>query len=127
MGSKLINDFDGEFDLVGLFVGIEFDEGFDVAVHEGGAGFDKVLFLDLLAGILTPFDGLLLFVFIVVGEVEDIGALELEGAEVGDGELAAVSAFGGKDGDGFGGGSIGDRVNTSLEGFFLGAQFAQEF
>ena len=76
----LVNDFDGEFDLVGLFVGIEFDEGLDIAVHDGGAGLDEVLLFDLFFGILTPFDGLFLLVLVVVGKVKDFGALELEGS-----------------------------------------------
>ena len=122
----LVNDFDGEFDFVGLFVGIEFDESLDVAVHDGGTSLDEVLLLDFFASVLAPFDGLLLFVLVVVGKVKDFGALELEGAYSGDGELAAVFAFGGKDGNSFGGGIVGDGFDTSLEGFFLGAQFAQE-
>ena len=39
----LVDDFDGEFDLVGFFVGIEFNEGLDVAGHACGACFSSVL------------------------------------------------------------------------------------
>ena len=44
-GSGLVeaDDFDGEFDLVGLFVGIEFDEGFEETGHACGACFSGVL------------------------------------------------------------------------------------
>ena len=123
----LVDDFDGQFDLVGLFVGVEFDEGFDEAVHEGSAGFDEVLLLDLFAGVLAPFDGLFLLVLVVVSEVKDVGALELEGADVFDFKLTFLEAFGGKDSNGFVGCLGGDRIDLSLDGFFLGAQFAQEF
>ena len=54
--SSLLNDFDGEFDLVGLFVGIEFDEGLDVAVHDGSTGFDKVLLFGLFFRVLSPYE-----------------------------------------------------------------------
>ena len=122
---SLVNDFDGEFDLVGLFVGVELFEGLDVTGHDRGAGFDAVLFRDFLAGILAPFNRLLLRVFVVVGEVKDVGALELEGADVGDFELAAVESLLGKGGNGFLGGGVNDGVYLSLDGFLLGAQGAQ--
>ena len=120
------DDFDGELDFVGLFVGIEFDEGLDVAGHEGSTGFDEVLLLDFFASVLAPFDGLLLFVLVVVSEIEDIGTLELEGSYSFDLELTAVEAFGCKDGDGFVGCLGGYFVDTSLNGFLLDAQGAQE-
>ena len=104
MGSKLINDFDGEFDFVGLFVGIEFDESFEETGHTCGAGFDLVLKAQFFFGFGAPVDGLFAFVLVVIGKVEDIGTLELEGADVRDGELTAVLPFFGKDGDGFVGG-----------------------
>ena len=103
------------------------DEAVGDALHlarQSGLVLATLLFLFVL---LPPTDGIFAFVAVVVGHVDDIGALELEGAEVGDGELAAVFAFGGKDGDGFGGGGVRDGFDLSLEGFFLGAQFAQEF
>ena len=53
--SSLLNDFDGEFDLVGFLVGIEFDEGLDVAVHDGSTGFDEVLLFGLFLCVLAPF------------------------------------------------------------------------
>ena len=77
----LVDTLDRQFDLVGLFVRVELFEGLDVTGHDRGAGFDAVLFRDFLAGILAPFDRLLLRVFVVVGEVEDVGALELDLAE----------------------------------------------
>ena len=123
----LVNDFDGEFDVVGSPIGVRGDEAVGDALHltrQGGLVLAALLFLLVL---LPPADGILAFIAVVVGHVDDVGALELEGADVGDGELAAVFAFGGKDGDGFGGGGVGDGFDTSLEGFFLGAQFAQEF
>ncbi len=123
----LVNDFDGEFDVVGGPIGVRGDEAVGDTFHlarQSGLVLAALLFLLVL---LPPADGILAFVAVVVGHVNDIGALELEGAEVGDGELAAVFAFGGKDGDGFGGGSVRDRIDLSLEGFFLSAQFAQEF
>ena len=103
------------------------DEAVGDALHltrQGGLVLAALLFLLVL---LPPADGILAFVAVVVGHVDDVGALELEGAEVGDGELAAVFAFGGKDGNGFVGCLGGYFVDTSLDGFFLGAQFAQEF
>ena len=122
-GSGLVeaDDFDGEFDLVGLFVGIEFDEGLDIAVHDGGASLDEVLLFDFLLGILAPFDSLFLLVLVVIGKVKDFGVLELEGAYSGDGKLAFFKAFGGKDGNGFVGCLGGYFVDTSLDCFFLSA------
>ena len=118
--------FDGEFDVIGLFVGVEFDEGLEATGHAGGAGFDEVLKAQFVFGFCAPVDGFFAFVLVVVGKIEDIGTLELEGAYSFDIELTAVEAFLGEDGDGFVGGVREDRVNTSLEGFFLGAQGAQE-
>ena len=46
----LVDDLYCQFDLVGFFVGVEFDEGFDIAVHDGGAGFGGVLRFDFLLG-----------------------------------------------------------------------------
>ncbi len=123
----LVDDFDGEFDVVGGPIGVRGDEAVGDAFHlarQSGLVLAALLFLLVL---LPPADGILTFVAVVVGHVDDVGALELEGAEVGDGELAAVFAFGGKDGDGFVGRLGADFVDLSLEGFFLGAQFAQEF
>ena len=71
----LIDDFDGEFDFVGLFVRIEFDEGLEEAVHGGSAGLDEVLKTRFVLGFFTPADGLFTLVFVVVLEMEDIGAL----------------------------------------------------
>ena len=76
----LLDNLDRQLDLVRLFVRVEVDEGLDIAVHDGGAGLDKVLLFELLAGILTPFNGLFLLVLVVVGKVKNIGALELEPA-----------------------------------------------
>ena len=125
--SLLIEDFDGEFDVVGSPIGVRGDEAVGDTFHlarQSGLVLAALLFLLVL---LPPADGILAFIAVVVGHVDDIGALELESADVGDGELAAVFSFGGKDGDGFGGGSVRDRIDLSLEGFFLGAQVAQEF
>ena len=122
---SLVDDFDRQSDLVGLFVRVELFEGLDVTGHDRGAGFDAVLLFDLLLGILAPFDRLLLRVFVVVGEVKDVGALELEGADVGDFELTTVETLLGKDGNGFLGGSVNDGVYLSLDGFLLVAQGAQ--
>ena len=125
--SLLIEDFDGEFDVVGSPIGVRGDEAVGDTFHltrQSGLVLAALLFLFVL---LPPADGIFTFVAVVVGHVDDVGALELEGAEVGDGELAAVFSFGGKDGDGFGGGGVGNGIDTSLEGFFLVAQFAQEF
>ena len=47
---SLLNDFDGQFDLVGLFVGVEFDEGLQETGHTCGAGFGGVLRFDFLFG-----------------------------------------------------------------------------
>ena len=118
--------FDGEFDVIGLFVGVEFDEGFEETGHTCGAGFDCVLKAQFVFGFCSPFNGFFAFVLVVVGEVKDIGTLELEGAYSIDIELTAVEAFSGKDGDGFIGCLGADFVDTSLDGFFLGAQGAQE-
>ena len=123
----LVDTLDRQFDLVGLFVGVELFEGLNVAGHDRGAGFDAVLLFDLLAGILAPFDRLLLRVLVVVGEVENVGALELEGADAGDFELTAVEALFGKAGNGFVGSSVNNLVYLSLDGFLLDAQGAQGF
>ena len=61
----------------------------------------------------------------VIGEVKDVGALELERADVRDLELAAVEALFGKDGNGFLSGGVNDGVYLSLDGFLLIAQGAQ--
>ena len=123
----LADDLEREFDLIRLFVGVELFEGLDVAGHERSAGFDAVLLFDLLAGILAPFDRLLLRVFVVVGEVEDVGALELELAHAEHFKLTAVEAMLGKAGDGFFGCGVNDLVYLSLDGFLLIAQGAQGF
>ena len=104
-----------------MFVRIEFDEGLHIAVHEGSTGFDEVLFADLLLGVLAPFDGLFLLVLVVVGKVKDFGALELVGSYSFYFKLAFLKAFGGKDSNGFVGCLGADFVDTSLDGFFLGA------
>ena len=46
----LVNDFDGEFDLIGLLVGVEFDEGFEETGHGRSARFGGVLRFDFLLG-----------------------------------------------------------------------------
>ena len=126
MLSLLVDNLHREFDVVGGPIGVRGDEAVGDTFHltrQGGLVLAALLFLFVL---LPPADGILTFVAAVVGHVDDIGALELEGAEVGDGELAAVFTFGGKDGDGFVCSSVGDRIDLSLDGFLLGAQFAQE-
>ncbi len=123
----LVHDLDGEFDLVGLFVWVEFDEGFEEAGHSGSASFDEVLEAEFLFGLCTPVNGFFTFVFVVVGEVKDVGTLELEGADVGDFELTTVETLLGKDGNGFLGGGVNDGVYLSLDGFLLIAQGAQGF
>ena len=120
-----IDALEGEFDLVGFFIGMELLEGLDEAGHERCTGFDTILLIDLLAGILAPFNRLFLRVLTVVSEVEDVGALELEGPDIGDLELTAVLPFFGKDGNGFLGCGVNDGVYLSLDGFLLDAQVAQ--
>ena len=122
--SLLIEDFDGELDFVGLVVGVLVDEALDVAVHERGAGLGLVLEVLFFLVFGAPFDGVFVLVGAEVGEIEDVGSLELEVVVV-DGELTAVETFGGKDSDGFGFSSVGDFEDTSLDGFFLEAQGAQ--
>ena len=122
----LVDDFDGQFDFVGLFVRVEFDEGLEEAVHSRSAGLDEVLKTRFVLGFFTPADGFFALVFVVVLEMEDIGALELESADGGNFELAAVETLGSEDGDGFFSSCVGDGIDLSLDGFFLGAQFAQE-
>ena len=46
----LVNDFDGEFNLIGFFVRVEFDEGFEETGHACGARFGSVLRFDFLLG-----------------------------------------------------------------------------
>ena len=92
--------------------------------REGGLVLTTLLFLFVF---LSPADGIFAFIAIVVGHINDIGSLELEGTYSFYLELAAVEAFGGEDSDGFGGSSVGDSVDLCLDGFFLCAQFAQEF
>ena len=123
----LADDLEREFDLIRLFVGVELFEGLDVAGHDRGAGFDEVLKAQFLLGFRSPVNGLFAFVLVVVGEVEDVGALELELAHAGDVELAAVEALFGKAGDGFFGCGVNDLVYLSLDGFLLDAQGAQGF
>ena len=116
----LVHDLDGEFDLVGLFVGVEFDEGFEETGHSGSASFDEVLEAEFLFGLCTPVNGFLTFVFVVVREVEDVGTLELESTHAGNFEFTAVEALFGKAGDGFFGCGVNDLVYLSLDGFSLG-------
>ena len=52
----LLNYLDCKFDLIRLLVGVELDEGLDVSVHDGGTGFDEVLFFDFLFRVLAPKD-----------------------------------------------------------------------
>ena len=111
-------------DFVGLVVGVLVDEALDVAVHERGAGFGLVLEVLFFLVFGAPFDGVFVLVGAEVGEIEDVGSLELEVVVI-DGELTAVETFGGKDSDGFGFSSVGDFEDTSLDGFFLEAQGAQ--
>lgn len=121
----LVHDLDRQFDLVGLFVGVEFDEGFEEAGHSGSASFDEVLEAEFLFGLCTPVNGFLTFVFVVVREVEDVGTLELESTHAGNFEFTAVLALFGEDGNGFFGSVAADFVYLCLDGFLLGAQGAQ--
>ena len=58
--------FDGQFDLVGFFVGVEFDEGFEEATHSRGTRFDDALGYGLLLGFLSVADSLLALILLRV-------------------------------------------------------------
>ena len=123
----LVDDLEGEFDLVGLFVGVEFGESLEESGHACGTSLDEVLKAQFLFGFRSPVNGFFALVFVVVGEVEDVGALELELAHAGDVELTAVEALVGKISNGFFGGGVNDLVYLRLDGFLLVAQGAQGF
>ena len=76
----LLYHLDGEFGLVGLLVGMEFDKCLNEACHDSRTRLDAVLLFRLLLGVLAPHDRLFLRITAIVGKVEDIGALELVGA-----------------------------------------------
>ena len=91
----LIKDyFEDEFDFVGFFVGIEFDEGLEQTGHGGGARLDEVLEAQFLFGFGSPAYSLFALVAVEVLEMEDVGALELELANALHVKLAAVETLG---------------------------------
>ena len=59
MKDELLDDFHREFDLVGLFVRVEFHKGLDIAIHHSGTRLDEVLLFGLFFRILAPFHRLL--------------------------------------------------------------------
>ena len=103
---------------------VAFDEVVHQGAHRGGEGRCHGAGCALFAAIAAPFFGFLFFVAAIVGEVVDGHYVEDEVPYSVDGELAAVfgcEVFGFLNSEGF------YDVDLCLDGFFLGAQGAQEF
>ena len=115
---SLLNDLDRQFHLVRLFVRVQLHERLHISVHDGGACLDQILLFAFLLGILAPFHRLFLLVLVVIGKIENLGALKLEGAYSGDGELAFLQPLSRKDGNGFVGRLGGNLVNTCLCSYY---------
>lgn len=87
---RLADDLDGVGCVVGVLGGVSLDEGIHVAFHllcEGG-GIGTEFLASRVA--LAPEDGKGMLVLMEIREVEGLGDGQIERADLGDGELAAV-------------------------------------
>ena len=117
----LVEALDGEFDVVGFPIGVLCDESIDDSFHLLSERRGVLLRLVLRGLLRAPALGIFVLVTMVVGHVDDFGALQLEGMAF-VGELAAV----GSERKGFSGclvGDFGDAGFCRFDGLAQCAQF----
>ena len=116
----LVEALDGQFDVIGFPIGVLSDEGIDDTFHLFGERGGVLLRLVLCGFLGTPALGVFVLVTMVVGHIDDFGALELEGVAF-VGKLAAI----GSQGEGFSGCLVGDFRDAGFSRFYGLAQSAQ--
>ena len=118
--TRLVEAFDGQFDVIGFPIGVLSDEGVHDAFHLLGERSGVLLGLVLCGFLRAPALCIFVLVPMMVGHVDDFGALEAECVAF-VGELASVWC----QGEGFGGCLVRDFSDAGFCRFYGLAQSAQ--